>query len=143
MENSLRNTELYKKWKSYGIEDEYCVFVGSAALLMKGIRQRIHDLDIWILDEKVWKEFLAEHTLEKSSTTNAQVVVLEEGKIEVGNTFLKEYFGDQINWRDCVELFDGLWVLRLDFVKRYKEILNRDKDRRDLRLIEEYEKNLR
>lgn len=108
-------------------KDEYWVITGSAMVLY-GIRELTHDIDMGCSSKMA-------DQLEKEG----YVPTLTES----GNR--KFVFGDDIeifeNWKyGSVERIDGVPVLSLDGLIKMKKSLGREKDYRDIALIEEFKK---
>lgn len=110
-------------------KDEYWVITGSAMVLY-GIRELTHDIDMGC-------SFKMAGQLEKEG----YVPTLTES----GNR--KFVIGDDIeifeNWKyGSVERIDGVPVLSLDGLIEMKKSLGREKDYRDIALIEEFKKKV-
>ena len=134
---NIKESKIYKDWEGFcklnDIKEDDFVLGGSAILAVKGIRQRIRDLDIIIINPTVWEKLLANNSLEKSESTVETVISLNGGKIELKNEFLPSYkkFKFDHNSKKDVEEIDGLKIMTLRVVERYKRILRRPKDLRD------------
>lgn len=108
-------------------KDEYWVITGSAMVLY-GIRELTHDIDMGCSSKMA-------DQLEK----DGYVPTLTES----GNR--KFVIGDEIeifeNWKyGSIERIDGVPVLSLDGLIEMKKSLGREKDYRDIALIEEFKK---
>ena len=108
-------------------KDEYWVITGSAMVLY-GIREMTHDIDMGCSSKMA-------DQLEK----DGYVPTLTES----GNR--KFVIGDDIeifeNWKyGSIERIDGVPVLSLDGLIEMKKSLGREKDYRDIDLIEEFKK---
>ena len=108
-------------------KDEYWVITGSAMVLY-GIRELTHDIDMGCSSKMA-------DQLEK----DGYVPTLTES----GNR--KFIIGDEIeifeNWKyGSIERIDGVPVLSLDGLIEMKKSLGREKDHRDIALIEEFKK---
>lgn len=110
-------------------KDEYWVITGSAMVLY-GIRELTHDIDMGCSSKMA-------DQLEK----DGYVPTLTES----GNR--KFVIGDEIeifeNWKyGSIERIDGIPVLSLDGLIEMKKSLSREKDYRDIALIEEFKKKV-
>ena len=141
---NIRQEKLYKEWEGLcdlndiKPEDD-AIICGSAILYAKKINEKIRDMDIMITNQEVWHRLLKKYPLQKSNSTDEEVIIWANGKIEIKDTFLSKYdfVFDELN---DVEIIDGIRFLSLQKVKDYKIILNRKKDQQVLKLIETYEK---
>lgn len=115
-------------------EGEYVV-VGSGAMAARGIREA-NDFDI-LLTWSLWKKLKGIHG-----------VVMHEGNenINLGNI---QFLGKNNVFRDesictleemikTADKIEGINFLRLDLLKKYKTILGREKDLKDIELIDDY-----
>ncbi len=114
---------------------DICV-VGSSLLELKGIRHA-HDIDVCV-SEQLGKKF----------STGAQKLLCDDDSLEkVGRGWFKDSRGnilvsdDQIIYdSDCHFTYQDIKFVNLEFVYYKKKIAMRDKDVRDLALMEEYAK---
>ena len=124
----MNRQDIIKRLNSFPYsKDEYWVITGSAMVLY-GIREMTHDIDMGCTPRMA-------DQLEK----DGYVPTLTES----GNR--KFSIGDDIeifeNWKyGSVERIDDIPVLSLDGLIEMKKSLGRDKDYRDIALIEEFKK---
>lgn len=112
---------------------DICV-VGSSLLELKGIRHA-HDIDVCVSKQ-----------LAKKFSTGAQKLLCDDDSLEkVGRGWFKDAHGnvlvsdDQIIYdSDCHFTYQDVKFVNLEFVYYKKKIAMRDKDVRDLALMEEY-----
>ena len=107
---------------------EYWITSG-AGLVILGVKECTNDIDLGCTSN------LADYFLKKGckyrvAKDNSKIVDIND-KIEV----LENWFVDEINF------IYGLPVASLESIKKQKEELGREKDIRDIRLIDEYVKN--
>lgn len=104
---------------------EYWITSG-AALVIHGVKKSTNDIDLGCTTN------LAEHFLKKG----CKYKVVEDNTriIEVNDTveILENWFVDEI------EFIHGLPVGSLESIKKQKEQLGREKDIKDIRIIDEY-----
>lgn len=141
---NIRETKLFKDWEGFcklnDIQETDFILGGSTILFIKGIRKRIRDMDIIITNPKIWNKLLEKYKKEKSKSTREKIITILGERIELGNDFLSTYkeFEFKSENPKHVEIIDGLRVMTLRVVEKYKRILKRQKDKRDLRLIDKY-----
>ncbi|WP_035289361.1 hypothetical protein [Clostridium sp. KNHs214] len=109
--------------------NEYWITSG-AALVIHGIKEETNDIDLGVTTN------LIEHFLNKGckyslAEDNSRIVTVND-HIEL----LENWFVDEI------EFIDGLPVGTLESIKKQKAELGREKDSRDIKIIDEYIKKL-
>lgn len=107
---------------------EYWITSG-AALVIHGVKESTNDIDLGCTTK------LAEHFLEKGCKyrvveDNSRIIAIND-TIEI----LENWFVDEI------EVIDGFPVGSLESIKKQKAELGREKDVKDIRIIDEYIKN--
>ena len=107
----------------------FAVF-GSAPLGIRGLRE-VRDLDI-IVKKDLWNELSKKH-----------IVIDKNGAcIELGNIEIWEkwdpWFDDVDKLIDDAEIIGEFPFVKLKYVLRWKQAMNREKDQEDIKLIEEY-----
>ena len=118
--------ELIQKMKATGFDpSEYWIQAG-AAMLMHGLRERTHDIDIGCTPALI----------RRLEAAGCPYVVLEDGHRKYAVT---EDIEASENWAPgTVTLMEGLPVVSLEDVLRLKESLDRPKDQRDIARIKEH-----
>lgn len=127
--------KLLKELKNLDLPFGEYVVVGSGALGARGIREP-KDFDI-LVSNSLWLQLsqrhpvVSEHSVEKIKLGNLEI--LGRGSIyrDGGIASVEE----QIKTADIIE---SLPFLRLDFLKRFKQKMGREKDMRDIELIDKY-----
>lgn len=114
-------------------QDQFAI-TASGPLAIRGLREA-HDLDIIVSDE-LW---------ENLKTQYAQYLVEEEkiilGNLEIIGKHLRadnEIYATAQEQIEQVEIINNLPFVKLEFIKAYKQKLDREKDREDVILIENY-----
>ena len=106
---------------------DFAVF-GSGPLAIRGIRD-VNDVDI-IVKPKLWRELK-----EKYEPKNEKLIIV--GSIEIYKNWSPWY--DNVNELiDEADNFYGVRFVKLEKVLNWKELLNRDKDKRDIILIKKF-----
>lgn len=123
----MNKDEIIQTLRIYDLPtDQYWILAGSA-MVMHDIRQETRDIDIGChrkLFESLMKAYPPVHVWEDGMRS------LEiEGCIEVFENWFVE----------AVEMIDELPVASLESIKLHKKALGREKDLKDLKLIEAYE----
>lgn len=128
-EAAMNREELIEKMKATGFEaDQYWIQAG-AAMLLHGLREHTHDIDIGCTPA----------LMERIRAMGCPYEVLEDGHRKYAVT---EDIEASENWAPgTVTLIEGLPVVSLEDVLRLKEHLGRDKDLRDIRRIREHLQN--
>ena len=109
--------------------DSYVIF-GSGSMSVRGIRES-SDLDI-IVSDKVWQDFI-----KKYSTKNNNKSIIQIGNIEICKDLLP-WLDNSEELIERSEIIDGFSFLTLEDTLKLKEKFGREKDREDIKLIEEY-----
>lgn len=121
----LNRNQILDKLKSLNFpKNQYCVMTG-AALVIHGVRPDTTDIDIGCTS-KLFKELLHRgfELIEKESF---EAIVID-GYIEIFEDWVPEN----------IELIEGIPVADINSIRQYKERLGRDKDIRDIELIDRF-----
>jgi len=108
--------------------NEYWITSGSA-LVMHGVKETAGDIDLGCT-KKLWEHLLQKGYKYRVEKDNSKIMKINE-YIEI----IKEYNVDE------VVFIEGLPTGSLESIKKQKAKLGREKDIRDIKLIEEYMKN--
>jgi len=115
-------------------KDQYAI-TSSGPLAIRGIREA-NDLDI-IVSLKLWAELLKKYPVKKEGFESIEI-----GNIQIlwkGSFFTDSKVAtveEQIKTADVIK---GYRFVNLDLIKKFKKISGREKDKRDLELIKNYE----
>ncbi|MAF20075.1 MAG: hypothetical protein CMI55_00125 [Parcubacteria group bacterium] len=133
--------ELFNRLKQLNLpKGKYAVF-GSAPMCIRGLRE-CRDLDV-IVTEDLFNEYSKKEGWETKKTEKS--VYLDNNGIEFwkdwGPDWAPEGQWDIQTLIDEAEIIDGLPIVRLKEVLKWKSVLRREKDLKDLKLIEGYLKS--
>ena len=112
---------------------EYAVF-GSGPLLVRGIIQEIHDLDV-LCRGQAWQQVQSLGETRRLEHFDVCVVSMLDGKLTFGDRWAIGDF-DVNELIESAEIIDGIPFVRLENVIRYKTIADREKDRAHLAAYE-------
>ena len=122
----LRRADIIERMKSFPYEQEDYWIITGAALVLYGIRQKTHDIDLGCT-ERMADILQQQGYLHKVMDDGCRWFKLSED-LEVFENWLY----------DEVVRVDGLPVMSIRGIMEMKEALGRDKDLRDLQLIRNY-----
>jgi hypothetical protein len=132
--------EIVKEVKSLELPDGQYVVFGSGPMQVHGIRES-DDIDILVLPE-LYKSLKQQGWPEKRWKPPYPSDYLYKGNFQiVYNWNYGEYNPDPEQLIEQSEIIQGIPFARLEEVLRWKRVLGREKDQRDIKLIEEYLKN--
>lgn len=113
-------------------KDEFAIF-GSGPLEIRGIRET-NDLDI-IVKSELWEKLKKKYPIKSK----------EKGLIKIGNVEIYKkwgkWFNDMNKLIDEADIINGLRFVKIERVIEWKEAFNREKDKKDIELINKYFKN--
>jgi len=107
--------------------DQYAVF-GSGPLAIRGLREN-EDLDI-IVKPELWEKLAKEHKPVKDC-----LIVI--GNIDILKHW-KPWFIEVNKLIDTADIIDGIRFVKLEYVLEWKKKRGKEKDKKDIELIEEY-----
>jgi len=110
-------------------QDKFAIF-SSGCMAIRNLREN-KDIDI-LVREDLWQELIKNHSLN------------EKGMIEIGNVEISRTVKHLTNIDkliDNAEIINGLRFVRLDNILVWKRKMRREKDIKDIKLIENYLKN--
>ena len=128
----------FENLKKLNLPADQFVVVGSGALSIKGIRDS-KDLDV-IVTNSLWSRMIKKY---KVGINSFGVENLElENDIEILNP-TQSIFGNSkvvpiTEIFEKADIFDGIKFLNLDHLKKIKKELGREKDLKDIKLIDDY-----
>jgi len=113
---------------------QYAIF-GSGPLAVRNLREA-NDLDL-IVKQKLWDKLTQKYSIQTKETAKGAVISINTGNIEVYKDWLNltPKINEMIN---NAEIINNLPFVKLDYVIEWKTYMGRDKDKNDLKLIEEY-----
>lgn len=119
-------------------KSQYAIF-GSGPLAIRGLRDS-DDLDI-IVKTKLWNYLKSKYKQDKVQIKGKNYLIIKIGKVEVGNSW-GPYFGNMIDKLiGQAEIIDGYPFIKLEYVLEWKKKSGREKDKVDIRLINDFLKN--
>jgi hypothetical protein len=110
--------------------DQFAIF-GSGPLAVRNIRD-VDDLDV-IVKPALWKALCKKHENENNK-------VIHIGKIDLFRQWIP-WFDDIIPVIDTADIIDGIRYVNLEYLLKWKKAMNREKDQKDIMLINEFLKN--
>jgi hypothetical protein len=121
----LNKRNILQKLKELNLpKDQYCVMTG-AALVLHGVKECTADIDIGCSDELFIELLQRGYKLQKLKSFEGIII---DDIIEVFR-----------NWQaEKVVYIDNLPVADIDSIKKYKQELAREKDLKDIELIDKY-----
>jgi hypothetical protein len=129
----MSNKELFQKAKDLQLPiGQYALF-GSTPLGVRNLRD-CHDVDI-IVTEDLWNKFKNENW--EIITVNDGVQKLSKDDIEI----LKNWYPGEWDIKKLIEeaeIIDELPFVKLKEVLKWKKLFNREKDQKDIKIIEEF-----
>ena len=124
----MKRKEIIDKLKQYNLDVKRYIIISGTAMVLYGIKEDTPDIDISITEdyeEELLENYLAvlEHT--NPNGTHAYIINDELN-------FGIRYYSENKNF------IDGLPVQKIEDILSLKQMLNREKDQKDIRLIKEY-----
>lgn len=132
----IRKNPLIKKLLSLDLpENDYAIF-GSAPLYFHGIIDEMRDLDV-VARGKAWEKVRKLGRIERFST-GGYSVNLFDGDVEIVNDWIPGDW-DKDNLIDEADIIDGIRVVTLENVFKWKKKMGRKKDKKHLDLIKSHQ----
>ena len=135
----MGNEELFQKVKELNLPiGEYALF-GSAPMGVRGLRE-CHDIDI-IVTEKLWNDYKnkSEWKLMEIREDNNYFEGLRNDDIELWKDWWPGWNVDKLIQE--AEIIDGLPFVKLEEVIKWKRFRAREKDLKDVEIIEKFKSN--
>ena len=123
----MNKKEMIEILKAEGLNTKDTVVVMGGALLMHGLRNETHDIDINVSQE-TYKSFLNKGYKTDLNSIERHRILVMNGENEI------EIFDDGIAEVEAEEI-DGVYVQTLQSILNWKRILNREKDQKDIEVI--------
>jgi hypothetical protein len=132
---------LLDRVRALGLPTGDFVLFGSAPLLVRGIVPPTGDVDV-LTRGPAWEAARGLGPTVRLSPYDVEVVRLHDGRIEIGTEWgIGDVDVDELI--DSAEVIAGLPFARLPYVRAYKELADRPKDREHLRLLDAWESDRR
>jgi predicted acylesterase/phospholipase RssA len=138
-----RTSSLFERIQSLGLPQGEYIVVGSSILELKGIR-KANDIDILVKREvfDAFKKDTSWQLIENKKLPSGIYEYLRKDEIEIcyyfyhdNTTYGLEYFMEDSS---RTEIINGIYFVSLTDLIRSKSLWHRDKDLKDVKLIEEY-----
>ena len=110
--------------------NEYWITSG-AALVIHGVKEETTDIDLGCTDN-LWEYFLQKGYTYRVEKDNSKIMKIND-YVEI----VKDWIVDEI------EFIDGLPIGSLESIKKQKSKLGREKDIRDIKIIDEFIENIK
>ena len=124
----MNKKEVLEKLKEYNLDHKKFIVIGSAALVLKGLKEVCHDIDIAVTKE--YNDYLLENFECKfEKEINNQKVYFIDNTIIFSTHYYNDFKG---------EIIEKYLVQTPKEVLKLKESLNRPKDKGDIKLILNY-----
>lgn len=123
----MNKQEMIQILKAEGLNKKDCVVVMGGALLLHGLREESHDIDINVSQE-TYQSFLDRGYETDLNAIGRHRILVMNGENEI------EIFDDGIAEVEYEEI-DGVYVQTLESILNWKRILNREKDQKDIEVI--------
>lgn len=132
---NLNDNKLIRELRSSGLSaDDYAVF-GSGPMFAQGIKDMGHDLDV-IARGNAWRQACSISS-PQNAILGGLVVNLFDGQIEIFDSWAPGDW-DVNDLIDTSEIIDGIRVVTLENVMKWKRLMGREKDQIHIKMIEEY-----
>lgn len=131
----MDRNEIINKLKELGLPFGSYVVFGSAPLALLSIRNA-KDIDIFV-SSAIFQE-LCESGWEKRTGSNGKTILFK-GDFEVSDEWrFREYNANLIDLLLSADIIDGVPLVNIYELRRWKKVMNRSKDKRDVMKIDEY-----
>ena len=124
----MNKKEILKILKQYKFDKDKYIVISGAAMVLLGIKEKTNDIDIAV--KKEYMEYLLNNyncTFEKINTYNEKVYFIDD-IINFSTSYYKKNH----------TLIDNIPVQEIKDIVELKLYLNRDKDKKDIKLIKEF-----
>ncbi|MEP7103872.1 MAG: hypothetical protein ABI721_04155 [Candidatus Dojkabacteria bacterium] len=135
----ITGEKLLESLKELNLPSEDFAVFGSGPMYPRGIKDLGHDLDI-VARGTAWEKALELGTPEKPSQGDGKVIELNEGSIEIFNSWVPGYW-DIDELIDSADIFDSIRYVNLENLIKWKKAMGRPKDFEHIELIEKYLEN--
>ena len=121
----MNRKEIINRLKKYNLDVNRYLIISGTAMVLRGIKEETQDIDISVtedLEEELLEDYLS--VLEHTNTDGTHAYMIND-EINFG----VKYYSEQ---RDFI---DGLPVQKVEDIIKIKTMLNRPKDKYDLKLL--------
>ena len=132
----MKNNALFQKVKELKLpENKYALF-GSAPMGIRGLKE-CSDIDL-VVTEDLWQEFKNKQGWEYKITENSvEYIQNSDSNIEIWHDW-RPWYQDVMPFIDNSEIIDNLPFVRLEYVLEWKRQFGREKDLKDVEIIEKF-----
>ena len=132
----MSNRDLFQKVKDLNFPiGKYALF-GSAPMGIRGLKE-CSDIDL-IFVEELWQKYKNEPGWEYKITENGvEHIESSDSNIEIWHDW-RPWYQDITPFINSAEIIDGLPFVRLDHVLEWKKKFGREKDKKDIEIIEKF-----
>ena len=132
----MKNNALFQKVKELKLpENKYALF-GSASMGIRGLKE-CSDIDL-VVTEDLWQEFKNKQGWEYKITENSvEYIQNSDSNIEIWHDW-RPWYQDVMPFIDNSEIIDDLPFVRLEHVLEWKRQFGREKDLKDVEIIEKF-----
>jgi hypothetical protein len=127
--------------KELGLSLDQIIVIGSGILDQLGVRKAA-DVDL-VADGEVLEKIASDlDWAEQCDKNQRRYFVRHDGSVEIWDGW--EFDGQVLNYEEllkCSVEYDGVKFVSLDFLRQWKGWRRREKDMRDIRLIDEWRTN--
>ncbi|TSC89985.1 MAG: hypothetical protein G01um10145_416 [Microgenomates group bacterium Gr01-1014_5] len=128
--------KLVKQLKELNLPEDQHVVVGSGALAARGMREA-NDFDV-LVTKQLWDRLASNYKVE---ITPEGIENINLGDIQIlgkGSVFSDENIADLQTLIQTAEAVEGVCFINLPYLKKFKQKLGREKDLKDIELIDRY-----
>lgn len=123
----MNKKEMIQILKAEGLDTKDTVVVMGGALLLHGLRNETHDIDINVSQETYQSLLDRGYKTDLNAIGRHRILVMNgENEIEIFDDGIAEVEYEEI---------DGVYVQTLESILNWKRILNREKDQKDIEVI--------
>ena len=132
----MNNRYLFQKVKDLKFPiGKYALF-GSAPMGIRGFKE-CSDIDLIVVEE-LWQKYKNESGWEYKITENGvEHIESSDSNIEIWHDW-RPWYQDITPFINSAEIIDGLPFVRLDHVLEWKKKFGREKDKKDIEIIEKF-----
>ena len=128
----MNKEEILNKLRKYNLDSENFIIIGSAALVLNGLKETCHDIDIAVTKE--YSNFLLKtFDCKLDREVDHYKVYFIDNIINFSTHYYGQFKG---------KIIDGYLVQTIEEVLSLKRTLNREKDQKDINIIVKYLNNL-
>lgn len=128
----MNKQEILENLKKYNLENQDFIIIGSAALVLQGLKEKCNDIDI-ATSLKCNNFLLKNFKCDIETEIDGYKIYIIDNIINFSTHYYEDFKGN---------IIDGYSTQTIEEVLKLKKLLNREKDQNDIKLIIEYLNNL-